>query len=355
MADERTQITELATAAGIMLGKEHAHHDLLDVLDIPGIQDDSWRPLLLTAAEDWHRYHPILRAALANGASFREHVLRGREPNSIEWRGGSKTMWASDAPVDLRVDDVYLISAKYDSVCLLNRAPAAVFDGLLASTSGGRSPNWYEFVAPAEYLAFYERFIAALEEQMGTGEFEFPPHPRDLDRGAKVHLKYLMKPWTRSLPDGAAEAYRKLCGAVSSRTADHWQSKLDAASESSKLSMLAQMIRLCGSVYWLLGQAGDRPVRCKVADSVSLREQWRLRRFRVAAPTSPGQPRVDWAAELEPRLASGGGAVTVDGFCEIRWSHGKFQGNPECKVQLRTPVWDLPAYAEFDVTQPTLT
>ena len=34
----------------------------------------------------------------------------------------------------------------------------------------------------------------------------------------------------------------------------------------------------------------------------------------------------------------------VDGFCEVRWSHGKLQGMPECKVQVRTPLAELPGY-----------
>jgi hypothetical protein len=123
MADQRTQITELGTAAGILLGDDHTRLDLLDALEIPGIAEEVWRPPLEAAADDWHQHHKVLRASLANGAAFRASVLSGRDPHTDEWRGGSKTMWVSDAPVDLRINDVYLISAKYDSVCLLTARP----------------------------------------------------------------------------------------------------------------------------------------------------------------------------------------------------------------------------------------
>ena len=345
MADERTQVTELGTAAGMVLGEAHADLDLLPAVEIPGVRDAVWRPPLEAAAEPWHRHHGILRAALANGAAFRAAVLKGSDPDRIDWRGSARAMWVSDAPVDLRVNDVYLVSAKYDSVCLLNRAPASVFDDLLASKAGARRPSWYGEVAPGEYRCLYGALVEALEDEGLAGADEFPDEPAGLTRDHRVHLKYLMKPWTQTIPDGARAAYDALCAAASQATAARWGASLARASEAAKLTMLAQMIRLSGTVYWLLGQAGDRPVRCRVSDAGTLRDVYRLRSFATAVPPLVGQPRVDWKATLEPRRgAVGVEPRTVDGVCEIRWSHGKFQGNPECKVQLRTPVWKLPGY-----------
>ena len=42
------------------------------------------------------------------------------------------------------------------------------------------------------------------------------------------------------------------------------------------MAMLAQMIRVCGTTYWLVGQAEHRPVRCKVVDSTTWRQRYRL-------------------------------------------------------------------------------
>ena len=35
---------------------------------------------------------------------------------------------------------------------------------------------------------------------------------------------------------------------------------------------------------------------------------------------------------------------TVKGHVEIRWSHGRFSGNPEAKVYLDTPHAAVPGY-----------
>ena len=55
-----------------------------------------------------------------------------------------------------------------------------------------------------------------------------------------------------------------------------------------------------------------------------------------------GQPQVDWRADVTDRAS--GEVHRVEGFCEVRWSHGKLQGMPECKVQVRTPLAELPGY-----------
>ena len=34
----------------------------------------------------------------------------------------------------------------------------------------------------------------------------------------------------------------------------------------------------------------------------------------------------------------------IEGICEIRWSHGKLQGHPECKVQVTTALAAIPGY-----------
>jgi hypothetical protein len=348
MATARTNLTELATAAGMVLGHRSADLSLLDTLEITGIDRSVWAPVLSVASEDWHVDNPMLLAALANGAAFRRHVLKGIEPHRIEWTGGKKAMWASDAPADLRVNDAYQVFAKYESVCLLNRAPVAVFDNLLERNSNRRSPSWYHVVAPVEYEAFYFAYLNALDPTEYDATV-LPASAGQLSKDNRESLKRLTKAWVRKMPPEPAAAYKQFAGVVSCETAKRWTAALAAASERTKLEMLAQMIRVCGSNYWLLGQADNRPVRCMVMDSHTWRASYKLRAFDVIERPDAGQPQVDWKATLEPRPAAtddikAEGVRVIDGYCEIRWSHGKFSGNPECKVQLRTKVADLPGY-----------
>lgn len=345
MAAERTSVTELATAAGMILGPHHDDLALLEALEIPGIDDSVWRPSLEPAAESWHQFHPILRAALANGAAFREAVLKGRDPAGIEWRGAKQTMWVSDTPADLTVNETIHVSAKYDSKCFLNRAPAALFHDLLAGTTKKKRPDWYGVVASDAYGAFYRVVLDTLQEQ-GAPLSGFPATPTDLTKAQRLEVKYLMKLWPTGMPPAVASAYRDLASAVSLASARAWREALASATETVKISMIAQMLRISGTTYWLLGHAGGKPVQHQVVGTHKLREVYRLKTFAVTDRPDAGQPRVDWEATLLPKKDAPAWATprVLNGICEVRWSHQKLQGNPECKVQLKTPVADLPGY-----------
>ena len=355
MAAERTHITELATAVGMVLGDAHWDLEMLAAVELPGIDESTWRPILEPIAVDWHQYNPILRASLANGAAFRRHVLKGRDPERIDWSGANRTMWVSDAPADLRVNEVLYVSAKYDSKCLLNRAPGTLFDALLNTATTRRADNWYATVAPDEYQHFYDTLVGVLANDDPEVSY-LPADVTVLTRGQGAALKRGTKGWRGDLPEDTRTAYRALAHRVATESARRWRHALDGASDPARMAMLAQMIRVCGTTYWLLGQSSHHPVRCKVVDTSTWRQHYRLGPFDVTERLDVGQPQVDWRAVLHPRPNAPAGIVAegdrvIAGYCEIRWSHGKFQGNPECKVQLRTRVADLPGYTPLETSR----
>lgn len=300
MATLRTSVTELGTAAGMVLGDDHDDLTLLEALEIPGIEESVWRPYLETAAEDGHHLRSILKAALANGAAFRANVLKGRDPDRIEWRGTKHTLWVSDSPADLTVNQTINVSAKYDSKCFLNRAPAALFQEVLSGTIKTKRPDWYRVVAPAAYDAFYLALVLALEEQ-GTSLVDFPTTPAELTKSQRQTLKWHMKTGQKKMPEPVAAAYQQLSSAVSVASAAAWRDALAAANDTVRMSMLAQMLRISGTTYWLLGHAAGKPVRHQVVSTHRLREVYRLKTFTVIERPDAGQPRVDWQAVLQPK------------------------------------------------------
>src|SRR5580692_11565726 len=95
--------------------------------------------------------------AFANGRAFLQapDALRGRPPRLVEWTGGRRPPGDEVAPVDLRIDHVYLVSCKYLSRNIANPSPARLFDGLLATTGDWEQSDWYLRTAPDEYRALY--------------------------------------------------------------------------------------------------------------------------------------------------------------------------------------------------------
>jgi hypothetical protein len=113
-------------------------------------------------------YDAEFHAAWANGRAFlaASEGLRGRLPEVVEWKGTGRAPGDEVAPIDLRVDHVYLVSCKYLSKILFNVSPAAVFDHLLLAGQSRVSRaarevlpgggDWYAEVAPVQYQALYE-------------------------------------------------------------------------------------------------------------------------------------------------------------------------------------------------------
>jgi len=134
MPDARTTVTELATALGTLRyptlrsAVDGRPHEL-------AIDAATWDQL--GALYRSGRFDAEFATAFANGQAFleAEDALRGRSPRLVEWTGGRRPPGDEIAPVDLRIDHVYLVSCKYLSRNIANPSPGRLFDGLLA-TSG---------------------------------------------------------------------------------------------------------------------------------------------------------------------------------------------------------------------------
>lgn len=333
MATDKTKLTELGTAVGLVYEPSAGWDGALDRVEVPGIPADVWRPLVLPAAAADSPNRDLLLRALGNGRAFRQHVLAGRRPASVEWSGGARSVWTSDIPRDLTVDGVYFVQAKYDSTCVLNTSPGSLVDELLVDHTLDARMSWFEEVALDQLQAYYAQARAHLPLT------DLPTDVRDLDKDAKALLKRAMRA-NASAPT-EDDAYRALCRAVSIETTLRWRHRLDAASLPQRTQMLFRMLRIAGGPYWLLGTKGSTPVQLRISDTRTWRERFELKRFTVV-DAHAGQPQVDWRAEVLDR--STGERRAVDGYCEIRWSHGKLQGNPECKVQVTTPLDEIPGY-----------
>jgi hypothetical protein len=340
VASDRTRLTELATAVGLFYEPSEVELADLGEIEVPGVDEAIWKPAVLPAAAVGANRRDLLLRALDNGRTFRLVVLRGRFPERVEWLGGSRSVWASDVPRDLTVDGVWFIQAKYDSTCVLNTSPSAMFDHLLAEEPAVVRESWFSAVAPRELQRYYDAVRTTVDG--GDLEVPLPADVRDLGPEARATVKAAMRSGSGVEPTvSEARAYAELTEAVSAATARRWQRNLASTTAPQRTQMLFRMLRIAGGPYWLLGTKGSAPVRLAVCDTRSWRERFTLGRFSVADPHA-GQPQVDWRADVTDRAS--GEVHRVEGFCEVRWSHGKLQGMPECKVQVRTPLADLPGY-----------
>ncbi|MGA2933158.1 MAG: hypothetical protein ABSE98_13870 [Acidimicrobiales bacterium] len=180
MPSDRTTVTELGTGLGMLglSGIDDAVRSRTPVMH--SLSPEMWERLARLRAGG--AYDAEFHAAWANGQAFLAAAdgLRGRLPKVVEWKGTGRAPGDEVAPIDLRVDHVYLVSCKYLSKILFNVSPSHVFDSLLIAgqSRGSRMArevlpgggDWYAEVAPAEYQGLYEavRLAAAQQENVAS-------------------------------------------------------------------------------------------------------------------------------------------------------------------------------------------
>ncbi len=330
MPDDRTTVTELATALG-----------MLRFPDIPAalrarpaelaITDATW-----TGLTDLYAGGALAEefaTAFANGRAFLEapDALRGRPPQLIEWTGGRRPPGDEVAPVDLRIDHVYLVSCKYLSRNIANPSPARLFDGLLATTGDWDQTDWYLRTAPAEYRALYAACRKA------TDLHDLPDDPADLTPVDRRRLRRALP--GRAYPADAQHHYGALCARVSAESASRWRDNL--AHQRAQERQAWRLLRIGNATYFLLGADARRSLRLRVASPWDWRQAFEFIGLEIR-PGRAGQPQVDWSVIYRQRDTPGERAV--EGHVEVRWSHGRFAQPPEAKVYLDTPTDEIPGY-----------
>jgi hypothetical protein len=326
----RTEITEIGTGLA-MLGLGDLDWALAARPEaMVGVGPAEWDRL--AAARAGGEHDADFARAWANGLAFlrADDALRSRVPARIEWKGPDKLPLQSDVPADLRIDRVYLVSCKYLSRVLHNLAPAGLFETGLAGPPA-RAVDWFTAVAADELQGFYD---VARREVGG----DLPDRAADLTRAGRDVLKRALG---RTLPVPLAQAYGGLARAVAERSADRWAATLGERAERERL--LWRLLRIGGAPYFVLGAstATAPAMRLRIDTAWDWQQRYRLKAFEVW-PEPAGQAVVRWQASVADREA--GGDVTVRGHVEVRWSHGRFSGNPEAKVYLDTPHAMVPGY-----------
>lgn len=328
----RTELTEIVTGLG-MLGIERLDDALTarppEMLNVATRHFDR-----LVRARESGEYASLFGGAWDNGRAFASSVdgLRHRRPLRVEWKGSHQPPGYEQAPADLRVDYVYLISCKYRSKILYNASPAHLFDRLL-SRRRGRRIDWFLEAAPDEYQHLY----SACRNYLAADDL--PRSVTELGKADRAQLKEGLR--GRWVP-GLAGPYRRFCRAISRASAARWQKALGTDSRVRE-EMLWRLLRLQPAPYFILGvDPKKRPMRLRVDTPWDFRRHYTLESLGIEPDPEAGQPTVRWHGALTDKGTAL--PIHVKGHVEVRWSHGRFRGAPEAKIYLDTPHEQTPGY-----------
>lgn len=331
MPSATTEITEIVTGLATLdfESVDDAVRARTEV--VANVSSAHWDRLDSSLAD--RRNRATFEAAWANGRAFARarDGLRGRAPIVVEWKGPHRSVGDEFAPVDLRIDHVYLVSCKYLSRILHNLAPARLFDEAITGRRARTYRDWYLSTAPRQYQELYSEARAAL-----GAPFELP---HDVAGLRPAHRRLLKEGLRRDPVTGPQAAYAALVAEVSSVSAARWNAAL--ATPKLRLAMLWRLLRIGSAPYFILGTSRHESIRLRICTPWDWQQRYELLTFDVW-PEAAGQPVVRWRAEVRDREADADSVV--DGHVEVRWSHGRFAQPPEAKVYLDTSHHRVPGY-----------
>lgn len=289
-------------------------------------------------------------AALAQAGSEIRSWLRSQSipKYSVIWTGKSSAGSIATVAKDLEITPInWRVSVKENANVFINGSPVTIFKNL-PSTGGiggkAKSEDWFTTVAPDELNDY---FIACGGEKR-TGYKTVFDYYASADKAARKafgkHVSGLMK----AEDIRALKTYAIFCEKVSSGSAKVFNANLAATLRSKKglhalKAIFYYFFKLNSVQYILAGTEKGDPFAVVMLPGNTLEERFDFLDIK-AKPKKAGQPEVLLEFTFKEKATKQIFPISIK--VEVRWSHGKFCGNPEAKV------YKLWSYAELPWSQP---
>jgi hypothetical protein len=346
MAREQTVFSELAVASAINGGT------IDEILNIA----DSDREVYLKELEKRKQStkgKKLLDALTQSGTAIRNHLLKDGSISrlNIEWTANDKTGSMSTVAKDIHIQNLNLrISVKENANVFINGSAEKIFIQLPSGIFGRsvRGKDWFIETAKKEL----NEYFLACEGEKFTGNTDV----EDFYQSSKKEARKKFGSYVKNLHDtkniAVLNAYAQLCEKVSNVSADIFNQNLDAyISKQKNISNALQPIfyfffRINGVKYILAGTEDTHPFAVYMQPGDIWIKKYEFLKI-LAIPLQSGQPEVLLRFFFKDKLEKR--EFYLDLKIEIRWSHGKFCGNPEGKVYKKWKYTDLPWSEPIDI------
>ncbi|MBI3398466.1 MAG: hypothetical protein HY026_04455 [Deltaproteobacteria bacterium] len=343
MATIFTKTTELSVAFGLLdidplKSTYNAIADRVDKLN----QDTYDAVITELSNSEKAKIYEKLRTV---GNDIRMKRFDGKPIFKVEWMGLSKQRKTVAVSKDLYVKDHNLfISVKTDSNVVFNLSPYNLLQALpTGSPTAIKEINWFLHTAHEKYDELYQfvrsRFKGASALPLTISEF---------DKSAGKTTKKEVQKWLDNLNSGQKSdfegLYVAMCYTVAEKSSHLFmenrrnvkRSQLNSANEL----ILKTFLRLNSAPYLLAGLEGGNPFAVDIPDVTKWFEQWMFTDIKAKADPDRKQCVVNFVLKLTNK--ENNKVVELPYHAEIRWSHGKFCGNPEGKLYKDFKWVDVP-------------
>jgi len=329
MPTAKTECTELSVGFG-----------LLDVL--PGGLSEEQIRNLFSGSLPIDKYYNYLHEYASKPNLYNEFLDIGRQLRNsyplfthlsqVTWTGPQKQAATTSASKDLIAANVP-ISVKNKSNVVLNPSPYNLFvtipSGSMPATS---SENWYHETDPNGIQALY--LFVQMRSQLAL-PVTFTTFEETASRTDRDNLQECIGNFSGNPKREFSELYRDMCRNVSITSANMFNNNLQTALSSNIRNsvlenIVKQFFRVNAVPYILVGLDDNHSFGLQIPDITGWKKSWRIINLTASPDLSRGQSVVNIQMIVQERTSKVN--HTMDFHIEIRWSHGKFCGNPEAKL-----------------------
>jgi hypothetical protein len=342
MATKKTEATELSVGFGI-LGVEPLDRkvDIEQLFLDNSLSTQKWKEF----QEEYVRGNKLYKKFFELGLQLRQ--LRFSSVKQLIWAGPQQQAATTSGAKDLFIPSLNMpISVKNDSNVVLNASPHNLFRSLPQGKSpASRAEHWFLEKDPQGYQQFYEFARGLFPGNLPHTAEEFETQ---ISRSARDEFQdFVTKKLTGQNQRNLTTLYATMCRTVAQNSATEFNTHLDElpSNERSAVyeSVMRQFFRLDAVPYLLVGLDKGKGFAVQIPDLTAWKRQWRVESIEAVPDLNRGQSVVKIAVSTanKPRKTE----FFDFGFrVEIRWSHGKFCGNPEGKLYKSFPWTSVPFF-----------
>lgn len=279
------------------------------------------------------------------GNTIRKHLLSdGVHTLKVEWTGSEKAGAMSAVAKDIHIQNLNLrISVKESADVFINASPEKIFEHMPFGkfSHSERGLDWFIHIAPHEFNHYFLACDGLKQTRCSTvQEFYKTTKRKERDEFSDYVAALHKKKDATTLA-----AYLLFCTKVSVESAKKFNENLQIYLQTSKHPSNAlqpifhYFFRVNGVRYILAGTDKKKPFALYMNPTQEWNKYYEFIGIK-AMPLTSGQPEVLLTFTFKDK--SKNEHFTLDLKIEIRWSHGKFCGNPEGKIYKKWEYTHLP-------------
>jgi hypothetical protein len=328
MSTLKTKTTELSVAFGLL----NREPDKIQEEELSTLMNGSLGIRIFREVKDefYGTNKPLYTTLFALGELVRRKYRLFNNIDNLYWSGPERQASSVSLSQDLLVANIS-VSIKNESNVVYNLSPANLFDALpRGELSLTWSANWFLKHAEDEIRDLYE-FASKHCEDLPADVYEF----EEVARAARKKLQGTIKAQGDADRKRFNELYIKMCHKVAQISANSFNSQFSQTFKTGRRSALLDNIvmtffRLDSLPYLLIGIDSSQPFAIEVPSIT----QWKQQRSIKNVYAKPGLERRQCVVyfNLECENKETHETESYKFHAEIRWSHGKFCGNPESKL-----------------------